>query len=88
MKKILSGLMAGIMLATSCLHPVPASAESISLQQEKPTISSDLSVEGTNSFGTMLAEAMTEGYEELTENEGYSVFAIEMEGKIAPALWR
>ncbi len=43
----------------------------------------DLEVEGTDSFGRMFAEALEEKTYEQQENNGYNIFAIEMNGKEA-----
>lgn len=44
---------------------------------------STMSVRGKNSVGTMLADALADKTEEQLENNGYNVFAVEMEGQSA-----
>lgn len=83
MKKIISALMAGIILATSFEATMPAAAEAAPQQTEQTLSTGNMEISGTTNMGSLLAETMSEGYQELTENEGYSVFSIEMKDKTA-----
>lgn len=83
MKKIISALMAGIILATSFEATMPAAAEAAPQQTEQTLSTGNMEISGTTNIGSLLAETMSEGYQELTENEGYSVFSIEMKDKTA-----
>ena len=83
MKKIISALMAGIILATSFEATMPAAAEAVPQQTEQTLSTGNMEISGTTNIGSLLAETMSEGYQELTENEGYSVFSIEMKDKTA-----
>ena len=75
--------MAGIILATSFEATMPAAAEAAPQQTEQTLSTGNMEISGTTNMGSLLAETMSEGYQELTENEGYSVFSIEMKDKTA-----
>ena len=86
MKKIIS-LVTSLIITFSLLATFPVQmvfAEGIASQQSGVAAnSSDYSIEGTSSFGTMLADAISAKEDEQLANNGYNVVSIEMEDNIA-----
>ena len=81
MKKIVSVLTSLVITCTALLGVIPVNAEETQVQtQPQPTVSNDISVEGTNSFGNMLSEALDAEAAELEENDGCNVFSAEVTG--------
>lgn len=85
MKKFLAGFMAFVLMMTS---PAYASLVYADDETEKSDASAmldgkEMTVKGTNSFGTMLADSLAAEMEEQESNAGYNVFSIEMKGKEA-----
>lgn len=92
-KKIVSVLMAFTMLI-SCIGIQPLQAEAdagkkaeTAVKEGRTNVSDDVgklvnnvSVEGTNSFGNMLAAELAEKTEEIEDGNGFFISAIEMEG--------
>lgn len=60
-----------------------AGAEESMQTDEEPTMSNDMSIEGSNSFGTMLAKEISGKQEEQLENNGCNVFSVEVSGQTA-----
>ncbi len=95
MKKLLAAFLAFVMVlgnlnlstmaaeaksgtSTAVCNPTMASASNTANVE-----TSEMSVEGTNGFGSLLAKELEEKTEEMEDNQGYNVFSIEMSGKEA-----
>lgn len=83
MKRVLSFITAAIMSAVSIINSFTVSAEEYNYNQANPSMQNDIYMEGTNSFGNMLASEISAKQAEQDENNGYNVFSIEMSGKLA-----
>ncbi len=95
MKRLLAALLAVVMvLGNMNLSTMAAEAKSgTSTAEYNPTATSaantanvettEMSVEGTNGFGSLLAKELEEKTDEMEDNQGYNVFSIEMSGKEA-----
>ena len=83
-KRILSAAT-GMAMAFTMLAAVPSSAEQATLSQgNSAQISNDeLNIEGTNSFGRMLASALDEKADEQNEGNGCNVFSVDVTGNTA-----
>ncbi len=57
---------------------VEESSETESTESEKAMLKNDISVKGTNSFGTFFANELEEAAAEQEENNGHNVFSIEV----------
>lgn len=54
-----------------------------SQRNTEASISKDMTISGTNSFGNMIAQSLDQATTEKEENGGYNVFSVEVSGKIA-----
>lgn len=77
-KKVVSLLLALIVTVTGVSVPLSVNAEEPAAQTQ-----TEISAKGTNAFGNLLADAMDEKLSEQTTNNGYNVFAVEMEDNLA-----
>lgn len=82
MKKLLALTTAVIMTAAAIVQPFRVSAEEYG-NSTGTAVQNNLSVEGTNSLGSMLASEFSAKQAEQEENNGFNVFSVEMNGKIA-----
>lgn len=81
MKKFISCIL--VMLMTiSFFGILPANAESDSLEPNTH-METDISVQGTNSFGNLMTNELTAEMDKQEENNGCNIFSIEMNGKEA-----
>ncbi len=85
MKRIVSFAMALVMGFSITAESFAAdySAVEKAPAAENTSLASDVSVEGTNSFGEMIAEALTEQQTEQQENNGFNIFSIDIENNVA-----
>lgn len=81
-KRLLAGFLALILVFTGISIPQKVNAAP-SQEANTTTLENDLSVEGTNSFGNLLAEKLSEKEAEQLENNGCNVFSIEVSEKEA-----
>lgn len=85
MKKLLSLLLTAVMTVSMITSAIPVSAEenADADQQNNSSVGSEVSVEGTNSLGDLLTDAISEEAEEQQQNNGCNVFSVEMNGNYA-----
>ncbi len=76
MKRLLSILLATVITCTSLGGAIPSSAQEPPL--DAPTIDSEISVAGTNSFGSLLSSELDSEITEQEENNGCNVFSAEV----------
>lgn len=84
MKRFLSAMLASVMMFTSAMTTIPAAAENME-QQTDVSMSDDLQITATNSFGSLLSDAVNTELNEQEANTGFNVFDIEVDGKTARA---
>ena len=78
MDKLLSIVMAIVLLFTAVANVIPVESQATDLKNT--TLDNDISIEGTNSFGNMLSAELDSEVEEQEENNGYNVFSAEVAG--------
>ena len=83
MKKRIVSILTSMLMAFSLSAYVPAVGAGAETAANESTdgVSMDngeVSVEGTNSFGNMLTDTLSEKIDEQQENNGYNVFSVEM----------
>lgn len=86
MKKTLSVLLAAVLTVSMAFTPITVSAAAVSEEkglEAKSNITQDVTVEGTNGAGTLIAQEITAKESELKNNNGCNVFTVEMDGKTA-----
>lgn len=86
MKKTLSVLLAAVLIVSMAFTPITVSAAAVSEEkglEGKSNITQDVTVEGTNGAGNLIAQDITAKESELKNNNGCNVFAVEMAGKTA-----
>lgn len=66
-------------MAISIFGALPAKAEN-SVSEPEPQIKTDVSVEGTDSFGNLLTSELSKEMDRQEENNGCNIFSIEMNG--------
>ena len=69
-----------LILCSSLQLPVDAKEMDASGKQDTTNMESEISVQGTDSFGNMVAEAIDNKVEQQEENEGCNIFEITMSG--------
>ena len=79
-KRILPFLLSLLILCSSLQLPVDAKEMDASGKQDTSNMESEISVQGTDSFGNMVAEAIDNKVEQQEENEGCNIFEITMSG--------
>ena len=79
-KRILPFLLSLLILCSSLQLPVDAKEMDASGKQDTTNMESEISVQGTDSFGNMVAEAIDNKVEQQEENEGCNIFEITMSG--------
>ena len=79
-KRILPFLLSLLILCSSLQLPVDAKEMDASGKQDTTNMESEISVQGTDSFGNMVAEAIDNKVEQQEENEGCNIFGITMSG--------
>ena len=79
-KRILPFLLSLLILCSSLQLPVDAKEMDASGKQDTTNMKSEISVQGTDSFGNMVAEAIDNKVEQQEENEGCNIFGITMSG--------
>ena len=84
-QKLLAAALAGIMgfanvIPVNCLNTA-ATAEKTATELSDPV--SDMTIESTNSFGSLLASELTEKQAEQLANNGCNIFSVEMDGNEA-----
>ena len=79
-KRILPFLLSLLILCSSLQLPVDAKEMDASGKQDTSNMESEISVQGTDSFGNMVAEAIDNKVEQQEENEGCNIFGITMSG--------
>ena len=79
-KRILPFLLSLLILCSSLQLPVDAKEMDASGKQNTTNMESEISVQGTDSFGNMVAEAIDNKVEQQEENEGCNIFEITMSG--------
>ena len=79
-KRILPFLLSLLILCSSLQLPVNAKEMDASGKQDTNNMESEISVQGTDSFGNMVAEAIDNKVEQQEENEGCNIFEITMSG--------
>jgi alpha-tubulin suppressor-like RCC1 family protein len=85
-KRLISALTVFAMTFTMC-GTIPTSAEKSSTGAENSTQLSniDMNIEGTNSFGRMLASELDEKSAEQNESNGCNIYSVEINGNVATA---
>lgn len=78
MKKFISCILV-MVITMSLFGTLPANAENDSLEPNAQ-IETDISVQGTNSFGNLMTRALTTEMDKQEENNGCNIFSIEMNG--------
>lgn len=78
MKKWISCILVMVM-TISIFGTLPANAENDSLEPNSQ-METDISVQGTNSFGNLLTNELTAEMDKQEENNGCNIFSIEMNG--------
>ena len=79
-KRVLPFLLSLLILCSSLQLPVNAKEMDASGKQDTNNMESEISVQGTDSFGNMVAEAIDNKVEQQEENEGCNIFEITMSG--------
>ena len=79
-KRVLPFLLSLLILCSSLQLPVNAKEMDASGKQDTTNMESEISVQGTDSFGNMVAEAIDNKVEQQEENEGCNIFEITMSG--------
>lgn len=83
-KRIVATIMTIALIITSGGMPAKSSAAKIKKFNETNTaIEENLSIKSTNSFGELLADSVENEINEQENNEGYNVFSVEVDGKVA-----
>ncbi len=85
-KKLLAAALAGIMglaniIPADSLRAAAETAQASATELSDPI--SDMTIESTNSFGSLLASELTEKQEEQLANNGCNIFSVEMDGNEA-----
>lgn len=80
-KRILSALIAAVMTFTALTATIPAAAEEPAPAASSPETA--LSVNGANTFGALAADMLNVQNTAQTENDGYGIFDIIMNGNTA-----
>lgn len=80
MKRILAGFMAVIIMLTSPAYAEEKKADGDTVRMVPEE---GLKVEGTNSFGSLLANTLAGEAEGRSCDEGYNIFSIDIQGKVA-----
>ncbi len=87
MKKLVSFAMSLVMCfsitAESFAAGFTSTQEELVEASENTSFSSDISVQGTNSFGDMVADVISEAQAEEQQNNGFNIFSIEMAENVA-----
>jgi len=79
-KRVLPFLLSLLILCSSLQLPVNAKEMDASGKQDTNNMESEISVQGTDSFGNMVAEAIDNKVEQQEENEGCNIFEITISG--------
>lgn len=79
MKRLISIITAAVMMCTGLIGAMPANAQEVT-NAKTASLDSDISVEGTNSFGNLLSSELDSEVAEQEENNGYNVFSAEVTG--------
>lgn len=84
MKRLLAFVTAAIIFAMNMTAFFDVSAEDYNYGNMTDTfVQNDITVEGTNSFGNMLAAELSAKQNEQAENNGYNVFSVDIENAVA-----
>ena len=82
-KKILALVSSAVISLNLICGSICSAEEAVPVTSNTVQAGTDISVQGTNSFGNMLGAVMEAEQEEQTENNGYNVFSIEIADNVA-----